>query len=122
MPQDDNKPDLPTDQNQTYLEDPDQKEEDPVIPDTSSPEQDKSLRAASLKAYGSFSTIGIFFLLAVIICYYIGHNLDELFHLDKPIFTVFWVICGIAATIKEFVTMVKKAQKLGENDDASPKA
>ncbi len=120
MPQNDQKTDLSAEQSQSYLEDTDPKDEDPVIPDSSTPEQDKALRAATLTAYGKFSTIGIFLLLSIAFGYAIGHFFDNLFHLNKPIFTVFWIICGIAATIKEFLTMLKNARKLGD-DDTSPK-
>ncbi len=94
-------------------------EEDPVIEDTSTPEEDKALRAKSIQTFGKFSTIGLHLLFAVIIGYVIGRWLDKTFDI-YPVMTLFWVVCGILSTIFEFIKLVKDAQRL--NDDMSPKS
>lgn len=80
-------------------------------------EADKKLRAESMKIMASVGNFGIFLILAVLFSYFIGNALDSFFG-TKPVFTVFWILCGIAASIRELVSNIKKAMKLAE--DSSP--
>ena len=78
-------------------------------------EADKKLRAESFKLASEFGSIGLFLLLAVLFSYYIGKWCDQLFG-TKPIFTVFWICCGIAATVLEAIKNIKKASKLDQSE------
>ena len=97
-------------------------EKDVVIEDTSSPEEDKALRAQSIQTFGKFSTIGLHLLFAVLIGYVIGHWMDEKFDI-YPVMTLFWIACGLASTILEFIKIVKQAKNLddksSQQDDSS---
>lgn len=86
-------------------------EKDVVIEDTSSPEEDKAIRAQSIQTFGKFSTIGLHLLFAVLIGYVIGHWIDEKFDI-YPVMTLFWIGCGLASTILEFIKIVKQAKNL----------
>ena len=82
-------------------------------------EEDKKLRADSLKLASEFGSIGLFLLIALCFSYYIGKWCDQIFG-TKPIFTIFWICCGVAATILEAVKTIKKASHLGDSKDAKP--
>lgn len=107
------------DSDDVILEDEPSGEQTPVIEDTSTPEEDKALRAKSIQTFGKFSTIGLHLLFAVLIGYVIGRWLDKTFDI-YPVMTLFWVICGILSTIFEFIKLVKDAKHL--DDDQSPKS
>lgn len=68
----------------------------------------------------NIGNFGLFLLLAVVAGYFIGNFIDE-FLGTKPVFTVFWVVCGIAASVKELMANLKAAQKLAdaESEDVS---
>ena len=78
-------------------------------------EEDKKLRAESFKLASEFGSIGLFLLFAIIFSYYIGKWCDQLFG-TKPIFTVFWICCGVAATVLEAIKNIKKASKLNQTE------
>ena len=77
---------------------------------------DDKLKTESLKTAAGWGNFGLFLLLAVIFGYFIGNALDG-FLGTKPVLTVFWVCCGVAAAVRELVRSIKAASKLG-NDDA----
>ncbi len=78
-------------------------------------EADAKLKSESLKTAAGWGNFGLFLLLAVIFGYFIGHVLDGFFG-TKPIFTIFWVCCGVAAAVRELVRTIKAASKLGDDD------
>ena len=103
-----------------YISEGDDKERDDwgdVVEDSRSEEEiaeeDKKLKAQSLRQAGDLGSFGLFLLIAVIFSYFIGNWMDGVFN-TKPVFTIFWICCGIAASVREMVRNIKKAQKMGE--------
>ena len=82
--------------------------------DADSKEADKKIRAESFKLASEFGSIGLFLLIALVFSYYIGKWCDGLFG-TKPIFTVFWICCGVAASVLEAVRTIKKASQLDQS-------
>ncbi len=81
--------------------------------DSDTKEEDKKLRAESFKLASEFGNMGLFLLFALIFSYAIGNFCDKIFG-TKPIFTVFWICCGVAATVLETIKNIKKASKLDQ--------
>ena len=112
----------PTDEGVSQtLEEDKEEEKDMVLPDTDSPEENRALRAESMKTFGRLSTFGLNLLLAVLVGYVIGHFIDDLFGIKYPVFTVFWVLCGVAFAVMELVKTIKAAIKLGSDSNNSNK-
>ena len=88
---------------------------DNYVSKQSQKEADAKLKSESLKTAAGWGNFGLFLLLAVIFGYFIGHALDGIFG-TKPILTIFWVCCGIAAAVRELVRTIKAASKLGDDD------
>ena len=86
---------------------------DQTATDAEEIEENKKIRAQSFKLASEFGSIGLFLLIALLFSYYIGKWCDQAFG-TKPIFTVFWICCGIAATILEAIKNIKKASKIGQ--------
>lgn len=88
-----------------------------VKPDTPQSEKEKEkerkLLADSRNLAANVGNFGIFLILAVIVGYFIGQFLDDLFG-TKPVMTVFWIVCGVAASIQELVRNIKTAAKLAK--------
>ena len=82
--------------------------------DAEAKEADKKIRAESFKLASEFGSMGLFLLIALVFSYYIGKWCDGLFG-TKPIFTVFWICCGVAASVLEAVRTIKKAGKLDQS-------
>ncbi len=130
-----NNPDIPAeqDENSVYLWDEKGDKIEDENPDTIPPvttdneqntdadtkEADKKLRADSFKLASEFGSIGLFLLIAVVISYHIGKWCDQ-FLGTKPILTVFWICCGIAATVLEAIKNIKKASKLDQSNREKP--
>ncbi|MBQ9817041.1 MAG: AtpZ/AtpI family protein, partial [Proteobacteria bacterium] len=85
----------------------------------SDPEQQKRIRNESYKILANVGNIGLFFLVAMVICYVIGKACDGFFG-TKPVLTIVWIGFGIAATIREMVRIISDAKKLGESKDNKP--
>ena len=102
------------------FDDDDNDDEKVVIVPEGSEEEDRKLRAESYKIMASIGNLGLFLLLAVIVGYFIGDFLDGKLG-TKPWFTVFWILCGVAATVKEAIRNIKAAQKLGEKETPKSK-
>ena len=81
-------------------------------------EADRKLKADSLKIAASLGNFGLFLVLAVLFGYFIGHALDGFFG-TKPILTIFWVCCGVAAAVRELVKNIKAAGKLSEDKNTT---
>jgi F0F1-type ATP synthase assembly protein I len=77
---------------------------------------DRKLKADSLKIAANLGNFGIFLILAVLFGYFIGNALDGFFG-TKPILTVFWICCGVAAAVRELVKNIKAASKLSEDNN-----
>ncbi len=103
-------------QNKAFQADDEEREADKsVIQHSASTEdEDRKIRAESYKIMASLGNIGIFLLLAVLFTYFIGKWCDDLFG-TKPVFTVIWIVLGVAATIKEAVQNIRAASRLGED-------
>lgn len=80
----------------------------PKDPDKNDPEVKKSL--AITAKLGSF---GLFLGFACIIGFILGRWLDRQFN-TYPWLTVFLSLCGVAASILEFIKIVKEAKKVPE--------
>ena len=76
---------------------------------------DRKLMRDSRNLAANLGNFGLFLILALGVGYFIGGFLDDLFG-TKPIFTVFWIACGFAASIKELSANIKAAQKLAETE------
>lgn len=76
--------------------------------------ESKKVRAESFRLMASIGNFGLFLLLAIIFGYFIGNGLDSFFG-TKPVFTVFWVVCAVIASIRELWRSVHKARQLGED-------
>lgn len=77
-------------------------------------EADKKIRAESMRIMASLGNFGIFLILAVLFSYVIGNAMDKFFD-TKPIFTIFWIVCGVLSSIRELVRNIRKAMKLAED-------
>lgn len=77
--------------------------------------EDKKLRAESYKIMANMGNFTLYFIVALIFTWFIGTNLDEFFN-TKPVFTIFWIACGIASTVLEVRKTILAAKKLGETD------
>ncbi len=76
-------------------------------------EADRKLRSESYKIMARFGNFGLFLIIAVVFGWFIGSAMDKLFG-TNPVFTVFWIVAAVAASILEVVRSVKAAKKLGE--------
>lgn len=76
--------------------------------------ESKKVRAESFRLMASVGNFGLFLLLAIIFGYFIGNGLDSFFG-TKPVFTVFWVVCAVIASIRELWRSVHRARQLGED-------
>lgn len=81
------------------------------------PEEDKRIRAQSLRQASSLGNFGLFLFFAVVFGYVIGRWMDGFFG-TKPVFVIFWVVCGIAAAILDFVKSIRKMMKEVEKDES----
>ena len=114
--------DPPADSDPGYIRDGDEDDKDAdfgeVHVDTRSDEEiaeeDRKLRAQSIKTASNVGNFGMFLIIAVIFGYVIGRWMDGFFG-TKPVFIIFWVCCGVAASILELVKNIQKAKNLGEN-------
>ena len=61
----------------------------------------------------------LYFLVALVFTWFIGSAMDNFFN-TAPIFTIFWIICGIASTVLEVRKTLIAAKKLGESDQNPP--
>lgn len=77
--------------------------------------EDKKLRAESYKIMANMGNFTLYFIVALIFTWFIGTNMDEFFN-TKPVFTIFWIACGIASTVLEVRKTILAAKKLGETD------
>ena len=80
-------------------------------------DEDKKVRAESMKILTNVGNFGLFLLITLVFGYYIGKWCDKMFG-TKPVFTVIWIGFAVAASIRELYRNIKAAQKLGE--DAPP--
>ncbi len=76
---------------------------------------DRKVMRDSRNLAANVGNFGLFLLLAVVAGYFIGQFLDDFFG-TKPVFTVFWVVCGIAASVKELAANLKAAKRLAEEE------
>lgn len=77
--------------------------------------EDKKLRAESYKIMANMGNFTLYFIVALIFTWFIGTSMDEFFN-TKPVFTIFWIACGIASTVLEVRKTILAAKKLGETD------
>ncbi len=89
-------------------------------PEEADEEADKKLRSESYKIMAEVGNFGLFLVIALIFTYVIGRWMDNLFG-TKPVFTIFWIVCGIASSIMELAKSLKKAKKLAEDDKTDAK-
>lgn len=82
---------------------------------TQDPKQndDKALRAQSMKLTAQFGNFGLFLIISILLTYSVGHAIDKHFG-TNPWFTVFLIGCGIAASIIDLVNSIKKAKHLDD--------
>ena len=76
--------------------------------------ESKEVRAESFRLMASVGNFGLFLLIAIIFGYFIGNALDSFFG-TKPVFTVFWVVCAVIASIRELWRSIRKAKRLAED-------
>ena len=76
--------------------------------------ESKEVRAESFRLMASVGNFGLFLLIAIIFGYFIGNALDSFFG-TKPVFTVFWVVCAVIASIRELWRSIHKAKRLAED-------
>ena len=76
--------------------------------------ESKEVRAESFRLMASVGNFGLFLLIAIIFGYFIGNALDSFFG-TKPVFTVFWVVCAVIASIRELWRSIHKAKRLTED-------
>ena len=81
--------------------------------------EDKKLRAESYKIMAHMGNFTLYFLVALVFTWFIGSAMDNFFN-TAPIFTIFWIICGIASTVLEVRKTLIAAKKLGESDQNPP--
>jgi len=78
-----------------------------------SDERERRLVARGVALYG---TIGLEMVLATLVGYWIGSEVDERFG-SEPWATTFFLIVGVAAGIKRLVTVVRRALREDGDDD-----
>ena len=76
--------------------------------------ESKEVRAESFRLMASVGNFGLFLLIAIIFGYFIGNALDSFFG-TKPVFTVFWVVCAVIASIRKLWRSIHKAKRLAED-------
>ena len=76
--------------------------------------ESKEVRAESFRLMASVGNFGLFLLIAIIVGYLIGNAFDAFFG-TKPVFTVFWVVCAVIASIRELWRSIHKAKRLAED-------
>ena len=76
--------------------------------------ESKEVRAESFRLMASVGNFGLFLLIAIIFGYFIGNALDSFFG-TKPVFTVFWVVCAVIASIRELWRSIHNAKRLTED-------
>ena len=76
--------------------------------------ESKEVRAESFRLMASVGNFGLFLLIAIIFGYFIGNALASFFG-TKPVFTVFWVVCAVIASIRELWRSIHKAKRLAED-------
>ena len=101
-----------------YIDDEDDSSENAVIQPEKECDEDaekKATRTESFRIMAEVGNFGLFLVIAVVFCYAIGKWMDGVFG-TKPIFMVFWIVCGVAASILELRKSLIKASKLADND------
>ncbi len=73
------------------------------------PDDRPSDKASTIRTIGALSAVGIAFVLAVVIGFFIGYGLDRLTGLS-PLFTIVFFFFGLAAGI---VNVVRSAASIG---------
>ena len=76
--------------------------------------ESKEVRAESFRLMASVGNFGLFLLIAIIFGYVIGDALGVFFG-TNPVFTVFWVVCAVIASIRELWRSIHKAKRLAED-------
>ncbi|MCL2326204.1 MAG: AtpZ/AtpI family protein [Proteobacteria bacterium] len=66
-----------------------------------------------LRQTASMGSFALFLGLAVVFGYVIGRYLDNWLG-TGPYLTIFWVLCGVAASVMELIKLVRKAKLLGD--------
>jgi F0F1-type ATP synthase assembly protein I len=73
---------------------------------------DRKSTASTIRALGALSSVGIAFVLAVVIGFFVGYGLDRLTGLS-PLFTILFFFFGVAAGI---VNVVRAASSYSEQE------
>ncbi len=76
----------------------------------------KNDKASTIATLGALSSVGIAFVLAVVIGFFVGYGLDRLTGLS-PLFTILFFFFGVAAGI---VNVVRTAAGIGGGDKRPP--
>jgi F0F1-type ATP synthase assembly protein I len=76
----------------------------------------KSSTASTIRSLGALSAVGIAFVLAVVIGFFVGYGLDRLTGLS-PLFTLLFFFFGLAAGI---VNVVRTASSASQQDGRPP--
>ena len=77
--------------------------------------EDKKLRAESYKIMANMGNFALYLVIALVFTWFIGSAMDNFFG-TTPVFTIFWILCGIASTVLEVRKTLIAAKKLGEAD------
>ena len=77
--------------------------------------EDKKLRAESYKIMANMGNFALYLVIALVFTWFIGSAMDNFFG-TTPIFTIFWIFCGIASTVLEVRKTLIAAKKLGESE------
>lgn len=81
-------------------------------------DEDKRIRSESLRIMAQLGNFGMFLVLALLFSYFIGNAMDSFFG-TKPVFTVFWIACGVFASFRELYRNIRKAMKLAQEPNIS---
>jgi F0F1-type ATP synthase assembly protein I len=76
------------------------------------PSARKSSTASTIRSLGALSAVGIAFVLAVVIGFFVGYGLDRLTGLS-PLFTILFFFLGLAAGI---LNVVRTASSYSEQE------
>jgi len=76
------------------------------------PSDRKSSTASTIRSLGALSAVGIAFVLAVVIGFFVGYGLDRLTGLS-PLFTILFFFLGLAAGI---LNVVRTASSYSEQE------
>lgn len=77
--------------------------------------EDKKLRAESYQIMANMGNFALYLVIALVFTWFIGSAMDNFFG-TTPVFTIFWIFCGIASTVLEVRKTLIAAKKLGEAD------